>query len=407
MTRRLREIVVVGGSVAGMRTATALRTRGYDGRIRVVSAEAVPNYYRPALSKAFLSGDQDEEHLVLPLADDLGLDVWLGSRALTLDAKGKWLAVRRESETVKLGYDGLVIATGQAPKRLSLPSLEGIHYVRELAEAHTLREALGSSPRVVVIGGGLIGCEVAATCRKLGLDVTVVEAGDNLLQSVLGARAARLVTDLHRAHGVRVLTGTGVSGVHGHRHVESVRLSTGEQVPADLAVVAVGARPHTDWLEGSGLRLDDGVVCAGNLAVQGVDSVVAVGDVARWPDPTGHGSVRIEHWENAVRQADTAARTLLDGPGTPPYAAHTTFWSTQYDLQLHVLGHPDAADELRILEGELDDLNCVAAYQRGGRTTAILALNQPRRLRAYRHLLDTTAPTGTPSQPHPSGGVRP
>lgn len=382
------DIVVVGGSVAGIRTATALRRRGYEGRIQLISAEAVPNYYRPALSKTFLNGDQAEHDLALPGIDDLGLDLWLEASATALDSSDKRLTVRREAETIELRYEALVVATGLAPKRLPLPQLDGIHYVRELAEARLLHAELQASPRVVVVGGGLIGCEVAATCRKLGLDVTIVEPNDTLLQPVLGRTVGRLVTHLHRAHGVRVLTGVEVSGVAGRDRVESVSLSTGEQVPAEVIVVAVGARPRTDWLEGSGLTLDDGVLCAPNLRAFGADSVVAVGDVARIQHPRGRRSVRVEHWENAIRQADTAARTLLEGPDAPAYAAHTAFWSTQYDLQLHVVGDPCATDELRVAEGALENFCGVATYHCSDQVTGILALNQPHRLRAYRHLLD-------------------
>lgn len=400
----LRHVVVVGGSVAGMRTATALRRRGFDGRVRVLSGEAAPHYYRPALSKTFLSGDQDDNDLVLPLADDLGIELWPGAQATALDAAAKRLTARLETGTVELGYDGLVIATGLAPRRLRLPQLEGVHYVRELAEARSLRQEMQAGPRVVVIGGGLIGCEVAATCRKLGLDVTIVEANQHLLGPVLGATAGRLVTDLHRAHGTRVLTGAGVTHISGLQRVETVALSTGEQLPADIVVVAVGTRPQTDWLEGSGLQLDDGVLCAPNLGALGADSVVAVGDVARRVDPSCRRSVRIEHWENAVRQADTAARTLLEGTDAPPYSAHTTFWSTQHDLQVHVLGQPRATDDLRVVEGALDDLAGVATYHDGDRVTAVLALNQPHRLRAHRHLLDPSRPPDRETVPTSQGG---
>lgn len=385
---RLRDVVVVGGSVAGIRTATALRRRGYDGRIRIISAETAPHYYRPALSKTFLSGDQSEQDVLLPTSDDLDLDVWTGATATALDATRKRLTVSYRGEVAELDYDGLVVATGLTPRRLPFPTLDGIHYVRELAQARALRQELAASPRVVVIGGGLIGCEVAATSRKLGLDVTLVEAAESLLRPVIGPLAGELVTQLHRAHGVRVQVGAGVQAVHGHGRVEAVTLASGEEIPADLVVVAVGTRPQTTWLEGSGLHLDDGVRTAPNLRALGADAVVAVGDVARVEDPTGQDSVRIEHWENAVRQADVAAHTLLEGPDSPAYSAHTTFWSTQFDLQLHVTGHPSASDELRVQEGALEDLNGVATYHRGDRVSAILSLNQPARLRAYRHLLD-------------------
>ena len=387
MTGRLEDVVVVGGSVAGYRTASALRRRGYDGRLRMVSAEPLDNYYRPALSKGFLGGDQEEANLVLPISDDLGLDVWSGVEATALDPVSRRLTVGRGGESVELAYDGLVIATGLAPRRLPLPDLAGIHYVRELADARRLRSELAAGPRVVVIGGGLVGCETAATCRGLGLDVTVVDIADRLLEPVLGSAVATIVTDLHRAHGVQVRTGVGLAGVHGHGRVESVTLSDGTQLPADVVVVAVGSVPRTGWLSGSGLHLADGVLCAGNLGVLGAESVVAVGDVARIEAPNGT-TVRIEHWENAVRQADAAARTLLEGNDAPPFTAHTMFWSTQYTLQIHVLGRPSAGDGLHLLEGCLEDLDATGAYHWGDRVTGIVTLNGPARLRAHRHLLD-------------------
>ncbi|MEE4023995.1 FAD-dependent oxidoreductase [Gordonia sp. PKS22-38] len=392
----LRDIVIVGGSVGGMRTAASLRRRGFDGRIRVVAGETTPQYYRPALSKTFLSGDQSEDDVLLPVAEDPELEILLDATATSVDPGSRTVSVDHDGQRLALGYDGLVIATGLEPRRLPLPSLEGIHYVREIADATALRHELDAGPRVVVIGGGLIGAEVAATSRKLGLDVTIVETGDALLGAVLGATVGAAVTDLHRAHGVDVRTGVGVAEVSGARRVESVTLTTGEQIPADVVVVAVGSRPRTDWLAGSGALVDNGVRCAPNLRVLQGESMVAVGDVARIDDPQGltavPGSVRIEHWENAVRHSDVAARTLLEGPEAPAYTARTTFWTNQYDLALHVFGHPGRTDELRIAEGSVDELQGVATFHAGDRVTGILTLNQPQRLRAYRHLLDAPEP---------------
>ena len=391
----LRDVVVVGGSVGGYRTAGALRRRGYDGRLRVISAEPLGNYYRPALSKGFLSGDQDETNLVLPLADDLDLDVWPGAIATALDPARRRLTVGRDGDSEELTYDGLVIATGLAPRRLPLPDLTGTHYVRELAEADVLRSELAAGPRVVVIGGGLIGCEVAATCRGLGLDVTVVDTADRLLAPVLGPTVGSIVTELHRAQGVHVRTGVGVAGLHGHGRVEAVTLSDGTRLDADVVVVAVGSVPRTGWLSGSGFDLTDGVLCTDNLSVLGADSVVAVGDVARTRTPTG-ATVRIEHWENAARQADVAARTLLEGADAPPYTAHTMFWSTQYTLQIHVMGRPLSHDVLHVLEGRLEDMSGAAAYHRDDRVTGIIALNGPQKIRAHRHLLDRALAVNLP-----------
>lgn len=397
----LRDIVIVGGSVGGMRTAASLRRRGFDGRIRVVAGESSPQYYRPALSKAYLGGEQNDDDVLLPVAEDPDLEILLDTAATAVEPGSRTVTVEHEGTLTGLHYDGLVVATGLEPRRLTLPSLEGIHYVRELADATALRRDLDAAPRVVVIGGGLIGAEVAATSRKLGLDVTIVETGNTLLAAVLGTTIGTAVTDLHRAHGVDVRTGVGISAVSGARRVESVTLTTGERVSADVVVVAVGSRPRTDWLAGSGAPIDNGVLCAPNLRVLQAESMVAVGDVARIEDPHGvtaiPGSVRIEHWENAVRHADVAARTLLEGPDAPPYTARTTFWTNQYDLALHVFGHPGRTDELRIAEGSVDELRGVATFHDGDRVTGILTLNQPQRLRAYRHLLDESASAATAS----------
>ena len=386
------DVVVVGGSVAGLRTVAALRRRGFGGRIRVVSAEAAGHYYRPGLSKGFLNGDQEESALALPVDSAWEADILLGARATVLDHAQRRLTVLHDNRTLALGYDGLVIATGLTPRRLALPTAlpDGVHHMRELREARRLRDDLAAGPRVVVVGGGLIGSEVASTCRSLGLDVTVVDVADGLLHPVIGRAAGDRVTRLHRDHGVRVLTGAAVVAIDGYPRVESVTLSTGARLAADVVIVAIGARPQTDWLKESGLRLDDGVLCAANLGALGAAGVVAVGDLARRSTPNG-AARRFEHWENAVRQADVAARTLLEGSRAPGDLPTTTFWSNQFDLQLHVMGHPGPTDELRLLEGALDDLDCVAAYHRGGEVNALLSLNRPQRLRAHRNLLDHPA----------------
>jgi 3-phenylpropionate/trans-cinnamate dioxygenase ferredoxin reductase component len=394
----LRSIVVVGASIAGVRSAQALRRRGYDGALRVIGEEPVPVYRRPALSKRYLTGEQAWPGIALG-ESGLDADMLLGARAtrLELGARCVWFREPGSARESRLCFDGLVISTGAQPRRLSLPDLDGVHPLRTLADADQIRRKLTEGARVVVVGGGFVGCEVAATCRGLGLDVTVVETDSALMGRALGSQVGAFLTDLHTRHGARVLLGATVAGFRGTDHVEAVALADGTILPADLVVIGIGVKPATGWLEDSGIPLADGVLCSPNLAVAGTDRVTAAGDVVRWPHAAAGGLIRVEHWDNAVRQGDTAARTLLEGPGAPAFDAATMFWSDQYDVKIQLLGHATAADSLQVLEGDLTRGPCVAAYGRQGRVSAVLLIGCPQRLSAYQALV--RHPTSFPVRP--------
>ncbi|MGW0132927.1 NAD(P)/FAD-dependent oxidoreductase [Streptomyces sp. NPDC003299] len=381
-------ITVVGASLAGLSTVRALRAEGYDGGIFVVGEERHLPYDRPPLSKDFLKGDIDADALALGDADEydsLGVEWLLGERAVRLDPADRSLTL---SGGRRLRTDGVVIATGASPRTLpGTDGLAGVHTLRTLDDARALRaELLDGLPRVVVIGAGFIGAEVASTAHRLGLHVTVVEALDVPLERQLGRTMGLVCASLHTDHGVRLLTGTGVAGLSGTDRVTGVRLADGRELPADIVVVGVGVRPATDWLAGSGVPVDDGVVCDAGCAT-GIPGVVAVGDVARCPHPFTGRHARIEHWSNAGEQARTAARTLLTGvpaaaPITAPY-----FWSDQYQVRIQLAGHVAPGAEPEIVDGDVDSRTFTAVFRRADTPVAVLSLNQPKLFNRLRRTL--------------------
>ncbi len=375
--------MVVGASLAGLRAAETLRGEGFSGRLALIGAEPHLPYDRPPLSKEILRGEWEPERIALRPRGyhDLELDLRLGRRARALD-----LATRRLEldDGERLEWDGLVIATGASPRTLpGAAPLDNVHLLRTLDDALALRSALERTPRVLVVGAGFIGAEVAASCRRRGLEVTVVEPLRVPLERALGPELGEHVARLHREEGVDLRCGIGVSALEGERQVRGVRLVDGTRLPADVVVIGVGVAPETAWLEGSGLTLENGVVCddTGTAAPQ----VVAAGDVARWRHPLFDESVRVEHWTNAVEQGVHAARRLLLGADAAgAFARVPFFWSDQYDVKIQLAGLPGADDQVRIVHGDPASRRFVALYGRAGRLRAALAFNNPRRLLAWR-----------------------
>ncbi|MDT0303372.1 NAD(P)/FAD-dependent oxidoreductase [Streptomonospora wellingtoniae] len=373
----MRAVAVVGASLAGLETARALRRQGFEGRLTIVGDEHSPPYDRPPLSKEFLLGKADADDLALLDADDADLDLdWrLGVRAAGLDLRRPSVRLADESE---IGADAVVVATGAAPNRLpGTVGLAGVHVLRSLADAQALRADLAAgSPRVAVIGGSFIGAEIASACSALGLAATVIEGLETPMESVLGPGVARVAAGLHGDNGVRLLCGVPVGGIRGDDRVTGVELADGALVPADVVVMGIGARPNTAWLTGSGLELDDGVVCdTGMLTAAG--RVAAVGDVARCRSADGT-SARFEHWTGAVQQPDVAAANLLAGATVQEYRRAPYFWSDQYGVRLQFAGRVQPGDELRVVEGSLDDRSFAAVYESGGEVTAAAAMDRPR-----------------------------
>jgi 3-phenylpropionate/trans-cinnamate dioxygenase ferredoxin reductase subunit len=382
----LSQVVVVGASLAGLRSVEALRRRGYAGRIVVLGAEREWPYDRPPLSKEVLAGKWDPERTALRKPEsyaELDAEWRLGLAATALDLPGRSVL----AGAARIPYDALVIATGATPRRLAAPPLEGVHVLRSLEDAVAIRRGLDAGARVAVVGAGFIGGEVAATARGRGREVTLIEALPAPLERQLGDEMGAQVVALHRDHGVDVRVGVGVAGFEGAARVERVRLADGSAVDADLVVVGIGVAPATRWLEGSGLRVEDGVVCDERLRAS-APGVFAAGDVARWPHPEFGGTVRIEHWTNATEQADAAVESLLAGEGPcAPFAPVPYFWSDQYDVKIQLAGRALPGDELRLVDGSLAERRFVVLYGRAGRLVAVLGWNRPRLVMQYRRML--------------------
>jgi NADPH-dependent 2,4-dienoyl-CoA reductase/sulfur reductase-like enzyme len=384
-----RGIVVVGASLAGLRAAETLRREGYDGRLVLVGAESHLPYDRPPLSKELLAGEWEPEQIALRKQpyDDLELDLRLGRRATRLDVAER--VVELDDDGERLAFDGLVVATGARPRTLpGTPGLDGIFVLRTLDDCLAIRARLDRRPRVVVIGAGFIGSEVAATCRGRGLDVTVLEMLATPLERAVGPVVGDACGRLHRDYGVDLRCGVKVAGFEGTERVERVRLADGSTIDADVVVVGVGVVPETRWLDDSDLALDDGVVCDETcLAAPGI---VAAGDIARWPNPLFDGEhMRVEHWTNATEQGVAAARRLLveDATSAEAFAPVPFVWSDQYDVKIQVVGSIRGEDEVALADGSLDDHRFVALFGRGGRLVGALGFSRPRIVMQYRKLI--------------------
>ncbi len=383
----LERIVVVGASLAGLRAVETLRGLGYGGELVLIGAEKHLPYDRPPLSKEILQGRWEPDRLPLRKRpwEELRIDLRLGRRATALDAGARSITLDDGSRE---RYDALLIATGASARRLrDQPELAGIHTLRTLDDALALRAALARGPRVLVVGAGFIGAEVAASCRARGLAVTVVEPLPVPLARGLGERMGSLCAQLHLDHGVDLRCGVGVDRVLGDWRVERVRLSDGTELEADLVVVGIGAAPETRWLEGSGLRIDDGVVCDAFCAA-GPPGVFAAGDVARWHNPLFDETMRVEHWSNAIEQGVYVAERLAGSDAaSAPFAPVPFFWSDQYDVKIQFAGRMRGDDEVRVVAGSLESYKFTALYGRAGRLCGVLCFSRPRDLAKYRRLI--------------------
>lgn len=370
------DVLVVGGGLAAVRVARALRDRGFAGAIRLVSEEAEPPYDRPPLSKEFLLGDTDA--IPVRLLDERGaaeldIELRLGRRAVALQPRRRRV---RLADGEWLGYGALVVATGARARRMpALDRFGGVHYLRTADDARRLRRILARGPRVAVVGGGFIGLEVAAVARTRGCEVTVLEAAEAPLASVVGPDLGRIVQRTHEERGVAFRCGAAVGGARGAGRVESLLLADGRSVPADVVVVGLGIEPNAEWLAPAGLALHRGIVCDADGRTSAAGVYVA-GDVAcRHLDGA---CARSEHWTAANEQALRVAAAITGRPETRAPADGSYFWSDQYESRLQFTGRAGPRASATIASGSVGDGSFVAHCHLHGELTAVFAMNDPR-----------------------------
>lgn len=386
----MKRVLVVGGGLAGLRACEGLRARGFEGEVVLVGDESHVPYDRPPLSKQFLAGEWELDRLWLrPEAklESLGLQLRRGPehRAERLDLSARQVSL---ASGERLSFDGLVVATGAKARKLPMfESLPGVHLLRTIEDALSLKSVLSSpGARLLVIGAGFIGMEVAATACRLGAEVTVVEQLESPLAATLGPLAGGACRRLHEGHGVRFHLGVVLESISsaGADGTLVAVLGSGERLEADAVLVGVGAVPNVSWLEGSGLDVSPGgVVCDETL--RAAPGVVVAGDLARWPFGAEGVPIRLEHRTNAAEQGEHAAGTLLGEQ--QPFETVPYVWSDQYDAKIQLLGLPRPDDECVVVDGSLDEGRFVALYGRQGMLQAAIGFSMPRSLMRLRALL--------------------
>ncbi|MDB4988786.1 MAG: NAD(FAD)-dependent dehydrogenase [Myxococcaceae bacterium] len=388
----MKRVVIVGASLAGARAASQLRRLGYCGELWLIGDEPHLPYDRPPLSKEILRGDWPVGRLPLlkQTPAELDLTLRLDTRVEQLELARRELITSRE----RIGFDGLVIASGARARKLPGGALSGVHVLRTLDDALRLRAELAHASSFAIVGAGFIGAEVASSMRRPGLNVTLIDSLPVPLAHTLGVPMGQLLAGLHEKHGVQLRAGVAVAGLEGNGAVARVRLRDGSAIEATVVLVGVGCVPNTEWLAGSGLALDDGVLCDQTCTVldghgQAVPGIVAAGDVARYDSALFGERIRVEHWTHAAEQADRAASTLLGD--TSPWINAPLFWSDQYGLRIQFAGRASGHDRMQLVDGSLEEQRFVALYARGERLVGALALRRPAQLMRYRKLIEARA----------------
>lgn len=388
----MNRVVIVGASAGGLATAEALRRLGYAGVITLVGAESHLPYDRPPLSKQILSGQWTPDRLALRSQteiDALNLDLRLGMAATGVDIAGRTVTLADGSH---LPYDGLVVATGVRPRHLpGTDGLTGVHTLRTLEDAMALQARLRPGHRLVIVGAGFIGAEVAAVAQSLGVEVTILEAAPVPLGPVVGEEVGGFLARVHLDHGITLRTGVSVARVLGEAGaVSGVELADGTVIAADDVLVAIGSVPNTEWLAGSGLTVRDGLV--GDRYCAAAPGVYGVGDVVRWDNPLFGTTMRIEHRTNAAEQGLAVAHNLLTPEQPRPFTPVPYVWSDQYDMKIQIYGYLRGHDEAAVIDGDLSDASdsrrFLVAYRRGNRLAGMIAAGvSPKVLRGWRALI--------------------
>jgi 3-phenylpropionate/trans-cinnamate dioxygenase ferredoxin reductase component len=377
--------VIIGASLAGGVAAATLREEGFDGDVILIGAEPQPPYERPPLSKQYLRGEAAfEKSLVRPAGfyERNRIETLFGVRATGVDARTRRVGLDTGRS---LHYDKLLIATGVQNRRPPIPGLElnGVFDLRSVADADRLRSAIVPGRKAVVIGMGFIGCEVAASLREKGVAVAGIDPSPTPLFRVLGQRVGEAMAAIHREHGVETIFEDVVTRFEGNGRVERVITRGGRRCDCDFAVVGVGVEPAIDFLAGSGVDTNNGILVDDHCRTT-VDGIYAAGDVANHYHPVFQRRMRVEHWQNAMQQGAAAARHML-GTGTPYDAVHW-FWSDQYDVNLQYAGFHRDYDRL-VMRGSMNDRAFLAFYLNQGRIDAVVALNRGKDLRRVMPLI--------------------
>lgn len=382
-------IVIVGASLAGTRSAQNLRALGHAGPITLIGAEQELPYDRPPLSKHLLASDWSDEvvegNRLITAAelDELGISIRLGAAAVNLDPENRAVTLEDGS---RISYDVLVIATGAAARPSPWTPPSGVLQLRTLEDARAISERLSLKESVVVVGGGFIGTEIAAAALSAGCAVTVVDPLAEPMARLVGPEIADILVDLHVRNGAETRFGVGVADIQGEAGALTVVLDNGERLAASTAIVGIGSVPSTQWLEGSGLTIDGGVLTDQYLRAVGAEDIYAIGDVARWPHPGRGVDHRAEHWTNASDQARHIAAAIT-GSEPAPYNSSDYVWSDQYDWKVHSVGWRDPVGSSIVLgdlleEGRVAVIHADADGFACGAVTVnwVRALNQARRL---------------------------
>lgn len=397
-------IVIVGASLAGLRAAEALRAEGFTGPLTLIGDEPYLPYDRPPLSKAVLTGWIPPEHTQLPRFETLADVEWrLGIAATGLDLAAKQVCL---ADGQSVSFDRLLIATGTRARPWPNPTeakLEGVFTLRGLDDAQLLQQRLASQPRrVLVIGGGFTGSEVASVCCEMGLPVTLIERGIAPLVGALGGVIAERMARLQREHGVDLRCQVTVTSLEGDAQgkLRRAHFSDGRAIDTEVAVVALGAIRNTEWLRDSGLAAGTfGVACDAGCRTFDINAIVTddvfvAGDIARFPHPLyNYQFLALEHWGNAVEQARIAAHNMVCFPAARrPHVAVPAFWSSQFGINIKSVGVPSAAEEVVITQGEPDDASFVAAYGKAGQLVAAVTFNHAKWVEFYLRLIEQAAP---------------
>ena len=368
-----RMFAIVGAGLAGAKAAQTLRSEGFDGRVVLLGEERWRPYERPPLSKGYLRGEDEVEKVFVhdeQFAASNDIEVWTDTRVDALDLAARRLVLPGNAT---LAFDALLLATGSAPRRPPIPGadLAGVHVLRTLDDSRRLREALTTASSVVVIGAGWIGCEVAASARQLGKDVTLVDPMPTPLFRVLGEQVGAVFAALHEDHGVTMRLGVGVERLVGGTAVEATVLADGSRIDADVVVLGVGVTPRVDLARAAGLAVGEGVI-ADELLATSAPGVFVAGDIAEATHPFLRRRIRVEHWANALNQGQHAARNMLGA--AEPYDRLPYFYSDQYDLGMEYVGHATTWDEV-VFRGDIQGRAFIAFYRHEQRVVAAISVN--------------------------------